>query len=247
MQKVTPVVEEAGTPAQTSVESASKVEGTERSAETVGWSSTQSHRSSVSYENKINEWMKLLNAVDIDEKKVQGKVDEMIVNIAGIIKEDADTQIKNAIKNISNNIVDTINTTNKKQQRFLISEAILDGLPQFREGFITKIMTEELIELCKLLIVAEKDQVMADVQDIKHTLKEYLHVQEVTNRYNKFHDIKNKYSVGNYMYRRWQRSNLRKFYHGIGLYPHEADMGTPFYFTYSLLRLRTYLLTSQLS
>lgn len=236
MQKVTPE--------QTADASTSKIEGTERSAETVGWSSTQSRGSIVSYEDKISEWMKLLNLVDVDEVKVQKKVDEMIVNIAGIIKEDADTQIKNAIKNISNNIVDSINTTNKKQQRFLISEAILDGLPQFREGFITKIMTEELIELCKLLIVAEKDQVMADVQDIKHTLKEYLHVQEVTDRYNKFHDIKNRYSVANYIYRRWQRSNLRKFYHGIGLYPHEADMGTLFYITHSLTCSFTDLLTN---
>jgi len=240
MQKVSP--DASVERAQTESEAIVKANGTERSAEMVRGNE---NRSTVLYENKISDWEKLLNAVDMDEKKLQGKVDEMILNIAAIIKEDADFQIKNAIKNISNNIVDTINTTNKKQQRFLISEAILDGLPQFREGFITKIMTEELIELCKLLIFAEKDQVMADVQDIKTTLKEYLHVKEVTNKYNKFHDIKNKYSIVNYVYRRWQRSNLRKFYHGIGLYPHEADMGTHS-FTFLFVYLFAYSFTYSL-
>jgi len=244
MWRVTPAVKNGP-----SDESVGKDEDTKRSAEMVESSSSIRSRSSVVYDNKISDWMKLLHAVDVDDKLVDCKVNEMMTNITGIIKEDADAQVKNAIKNIANNIIDTINTTNKKQQRFLISEAILDGLPQFREGFITKMMTDELVELCKLLIYAEKDQVMADVQDIKNTLKEHLHVKDVTDRYNKFHDIKSKYAIGNYFYRRWQRSNLRKFYHGIGLYPHEADMGNDsslMILTTSSFYLLAYLLTHHL-
>jgi hypothetical protein len=82
--------------AQTESEAIVKANGTERSAEMVRGNE---NRSTVLYENKISDWEKLLNAVDMDEKKLQGKVDEMILNIAAIIKEDADFQIKNAIKN----------------------------------------------------------------------------------------------------------------------------------------------------
>lgn len=175
---------------------------------------------------RLTAWHTLL-AEEEDQDEINNAVESFSASVTDIIKEIANEQVKISVKQITRNIVDTIHESGSKSE-FLIKEAISDGMPNLSEAFVMHLLLNELNLLLTMIIESERDAVLDNIRQIKGILKA-LNPDDEVKSYNVASKKLNGISKCSYNYwslylnKRWKRSNVRKYYHGIGLQPKEAD------------------------
>ena len=146
-----------------------------------------------------------------------------------VVNDVADKEIKKALSVLTKNII--IATSQSKQEglKFYIQEAVRDAIPNIREAFLMKLVREEIKDLTKNLLLSELNEIKVEYANMGKALSG-INANDIVAEFDLMH-AKNPFRLfknpiwfcQNYCKKRWSRSNLRKFYFGLGLDVEEAD------------------------